>query len=270
MSEESQTMTGEADNTNEATRSTQRRIRVAPFQPVPAPPSDDDSADPLALPWLLALSLVVGCITGIGAVVFRDLVGFVHNLLLLSQISFSYDASHFTPVSPWGVFVIFVPVVGARFAIWIAENFAPEAKGRGVPEVVERSTTRAASFVLWLRSLNRQHLRSQSDRELQLDEGPIIQIGSALGSTLGQLVGMTAGQRITLVAAGAGAGIAATFNTPIDGGLLAIEVMTPEISVDTFLPVVLATGTATFIGRRFFGGDAAFPVPAQLGAIPNQ
>ena len=60
-------------------------------------------------------------------------------------------------------------------------------------------------------------------------EGPIIQIGSALGSTLGQIVPMPAGQRITLVAAGAGAGIAATFNTPIGGVMFAIELMLPEV-----------------------------------------
>lgn len=101
-------------------------------------------------------------------------------------------------------------------------------------------------------------------------EGPIIQIGSALGSTLGQAVRMTAGQRITLVAAGAGAGIAATFNTPIGGVLFATELMMPEISVNTFLPVALATGTATFVGRLFFGSAPAFLVPAQLGAIPDR
>ena len=60
-------------------------------------------------------------------------------------------------------------------------------------------------------------------------------------------------QRITLVAAGAGAGIAATFNTPIGGVMFAIELMMPEVSVRTFLPVALATGTATFVGSWFFG-----------------
>ena len=59
-------------------------------------------------------------------------------------------------------------------------------------------------------------------------------------------------QRITLVAAGAGAGIAATFNTPIGGVMFAIELMMPELSARTFLPVALATGTATFIGRSLF------------------
>jgi CIC family chloride channel protein len=93
-------------------------------------------------------------------------------------------------------------------------------------------------------------------------EGPIIQIGSALGSTLGQVVHMQIGQRIILVAAGAGAGIAATFNTPIGGVMFAIELMMPEVSARTFLPVALATGTATFIGRFFLGDQPAFDVPS--------
>jgi CIC family chloride channel protein len=97
-------------------------------------------------------------------------------------------------------------------------------------------------------------------------EGPIIQIGSALGSTMGQIIRMPAGQRIALVAAGAGAGIASTFNTPIGGVMFAIELMMPEVSVETFLPVAIATGTATFVGRWFFGDAPAFHVP-QLQAL---
>ncbi|MGH7022669.1 MAG: chloride channel protein, partial [Caulobacteraceae bacterium] len=92
-------------------------------------------------------------------------------------------------------------------------------------------------------------------------EGPIIQIGSALGSTLGQIIRMPPGQRIALVAAGAGAGIAATFNTPIGGVMFAIELMMPEVSVSTFLPVAIATGAATFVGRWFLGQAPAFAVP---------
>jgi CIC family chloride channel protein len=72
---------------------------------------------------------------------------------------------------------------------------------------------------------------------------------------------MPAGQRIALVAAGAGAGIASTFNTPIGGVMFAIELMMPEVSVETFLPVAIATGTATFVGRWFFGDTPAFHVP---------
>src|SRR6185436_2634071 len=93
-------------------------------------------------------------------------------------------------------------------------------------------------------------------------EGPIIQIGSAIGSTLGQVFAMTAGQRITLIAAGAGAGIAATFNTPIGGVLFAVELMLPAISAATLLPVALATVIATYIGRWGFGKYPSFDVPA--------
>ena len=92
-------------------------------------------------------------------------------------------------------------------------------------------------------------------------EGPIIQIGASLGSSLGQIIRMAPWQRITLVAAGAGAGIAATFNTPIGGVMFAIELLMPELSARTFLPVALATGAATFIGRIFFGLQPAFEVP---------
>jgi CIC family chloride channel protein len=99
-------------------------------------------------------------------------------------------------------------------------------------------------------------------------EGPIIQIGAALGSTFGQVIRMAMGQRIILVACGAGAGIASTFNTPIGGVLFAIELMLPEISVNTFLPVAISTGMATFIGRIFFGDRPAFDVPANLAPLP--
>jgi len=76
------------------------------------------------------------------------------------------------------------------------------------------------------------------------------------------------GQRIILVAAGAGGGIAATFNTPIGGVLFAIELMMPEISVNTFLPVAISTATATFIGRLFFGARPAFDIPTNLASLP--
>jgi CIC family chloride channel protein len=264
-------MKGESDNAKKATRSTRRHVKVAPIQPIPARPAEDESPEPLPLAWLLILALAVGCITGLGAVAFRDLIGFVHNLLFLGQISFSYDASRFTPASPWGVLVIFVPVVGGLLVTWIVENFAPEAKGHGVPEVMDAIYYKGGIIrpvVALVKSIASAFAIGSGAAVGR--EGPIIQIGSALGSTFGQFIRMSTGQRITLVAAGAGAGIAATFNTPIGGVLFATELMMPEISVDTFMPVVLATGTATFIGRLFFGAEAAFLVPAQLGAIPNQ
>ena len=73
-------------------------------------------------------------------------------------------------------------------------------------------------------------------------------------------------QRITLVAAGAGGGIAATFNTPIGGVLFAVELMLHEVSVRTLVPVGIATITATYIGRFFFGLNPSFVIAPLQGA----
>ena len=219
---------------------------------------------------LLALSLlalVVGVVTGFGAVLFRDLIGLIHNVLFLGQFAVHYDANMFTPPSPWGVLVILVPVVGAVVVTFLVSTFAPEAKGHGVPEVMDAIYYKGGVIrpvVAVVKSLASAVAIGSGSAVGR--EGPIIQIGSALGSTLGQVVRMPPGERIILVAAGAGAGIAATFNTPIGGVMFAIELMMPEVSVRSFLPVALATGTATFIGRFFFGPQPAFMVP-QLAPI---
>lgn len=224
----------------------------------------------LGLWRLCMLAMGMGIVTACGAFVFRELIGLVHNVLFLGKFAFAYDSSLFTPASPWGIGVILVPVIGSLGVTFIVNTFAPEAKGHGVPEVMDAIYYRNGVIrpvVAAAKSLA-SALAIGSGAAVGR-EGPIIQIGSALGSTLGQLVRMPAAQRITLVAAGAGAGIASTFNTPIGGVMFAIELLLPEVSVNTFLPVALATGTATFIGRLFFGAEPAFAVPAQLDALPN-
>jgi CIC family chloride channel protein len=189
-------------------------------------------------------------------------------LLFAGHALVHYDANVFTAPSPWGALVILVPVLGAVAVTFLVNNFAPEAKGHGVPEVMDAIYYKGGiirpvvALVKSLASAIAIGSGSSVGRE-----GPIIQIGSALGSTMGQIIRMPAWQRISLVAAGAGAGIAATFNTPIGGVMFAIELMLPEVSVETFLPVAIATGAATFVGRWFFGDTPAFHVPP-LEAMP--
>jgi CIC family chloride channel protein len=228
----------------------------------PTAPSQSDDSRRLPLTQLSLLALGLGVITGLGAVLFRDLIGLVHNLLFAGQAAVHYDANLFTAPAPWGPLVILVPVLGAVVVTFLVTNFAPEAKGHGVPEVLDAIYYKGGvirpvvALVKSLASAIAIGSGSSVGRE-----GPIIQIGSALGSTLGQIIRMPAGQRISLVAAGAGAGIAATFNTPIGGVMFAIELMMPEVSGETFLPVAIATGTATFVGRWFLGDAPAFHVP---------
>ena len=219
----------------------------------------------LGLVRLSLLAIVVGLVTGLGAVLFRDLIGLIHNIGFLGVFSFDYEANVFTPPSPWGALIILVPVIGGQIVTFLITKFAPEARGHGVPEVMDAIYYKDGMIrpvVAVIKSL--ASALSIGTGAAVGREGPIIQIGAAIGSTLGQIVRMAPWQRITLVAAGAGAGIAATFNTPIGGVMFAIELMMPELSARTFLPVALATGTATFIGRIFFGIHPAFAMPSTL------
>ena len=219
----------------------------------------------IGLVRLSIFAVIVGVITGIGAVFFRALIGLIHNVSFFGVFSIDYDANVFTPPSPWGALIILVPVAGGMIVTFLVQNFAPEARGHGVPEVMDAIYYREGKIrpiVAAVKSL--ASAISIGTGAAVGREGPIIQIGASLGSSLGQFINMAPWQRITLVAAGAGAGIAATFNTPIGGVMFAIELMLPEISARTFLPVALATGAATFIGRIFLGLQPAFAVPAAL------
>jgi CIC family chloride channel protein len=211
---------------------------------------------------LSILAIFVGIVAGFGAVVFRALIAFIHNFMFLGKFSFTYDANLHIPASPWGPWIILVPVAGAVLVAYLVKNFAPEAKGHGVPEVMDaiyynKGIIRpVVAVVKSIASAISIGTGGSVGRE-----GPIVQIGSSFGSTLGQYVKMAPWQRATLIGAGAGAGIAATFNTPIGGLLFAIELIVPEISVRTFVPVAIATSTATFIGRIFFGNVPSFIIP---------
>jgi chloride channel protein, CIC family len=186
-------------------------------------------------------------------------------LAIVVGIVTAYNANVYDKPSPWGPGIILVPVLGGLGVVLLVSKFAPEARGHGVPEVMDAIFYRDGKIrpvVAAIKSLA-SSLAIGSGAAVGR-EGPIIQIGASLGSTAGQVIRMEPWQRITLVAAGAGAGIAATFNTPLGGVMFAIELMMPEVSVRTFLPVALATGTATFVGRTFLGARPAFDVPTEL------
>lgn len=238
--------------------------RVSSPPSLPQPPE----VHPERTPGLFALSVLaigVGIVTGVGAVAFRALIGLIHNAFYYGRLSAVFDANALEPASPWGAGIVLVPVAGGLAVTFLVSKFAPEARGHGVPEVMDAIFYREGRIrpvVAAVKSL--ASALSIGTGAAVGREGPIIQIGASLASTLGQLIHMETWQRITLVAAGAGAGIAATFNTPLGGVMFAVELMMPEVSVRTFLPVALATGTATFIGRFFLGVRPAFDVPTQL------
>jgi chloride channel protein, CIC family len=219
---------------------------------------------------LCGLALATGVMTGFGAVAFRALIALVHNLFYNGRLSAVFNANVSEGPSYFGDFVFFSPIVGGLIVVYLVRTFAPEAKGHGVPEVMDaifykRGTIRGkVAVVKALASALSIGSGAAVGRE-----GPIIQIGSALASAFSQLLGLSTRQRITLISAGAGAGIAATFNTPLGGVLFALEILLPEVSNRTFLPVVVATGAATTIGRILIGPDPAFAVPDVQFSLAN-
>ena len=233
-------------------------------------PSDVDAAAQertLSLPVLCVLACLIGIVAALGAVIFRAMIALVHNAFFLGVFSATSDANHFDYTNPWGPFVILAPIVGGLIVVWMVQTFAPEAKGHGVPEVmyaVYHNKGDVRGVVAVVKSI--ASAISIGSGASVGREGPIIQIGASFGSTLARALGLPAWQKITLLSAGAGAGIAATFNTPLGGVMFAVELLLPEVSNRTFLPVVVATATATSIGRLAFGLDPAFYVPA--AALP--
>ncbi|MGY4500518.1 CIC family chloride channel protein [Bradyrhizobium sp. GM24.11] len=211
---------------------------------------------------LCGLALVIGVMTGLGAVAFRALIALVHNLFYSGALSFAYNANVSEGPSRFGNLLLFSPVIGGLIVVFLVRRFAPEAKGHGVPEVMDAIFYKRGNIrgtVALIKAL--ASAVSIGSGAAVGREGPIIQIGSALGSAFAQFLGLSTRQKITLLSAGAGAGIAATFNTPLGGVLFALEILLPEVSNRTFLPVVVATGAATTIGRILIGPDPAFAVP---------
>ncbi len=96
-------------------------------------------------------------------------------------------------------------------------------------------------------------------------EGPIVQIGSALGSTLGQMLNLSEDRVRNLVACGAAGGIAATFNSPIAGVIFALEIFLGEFTIHGFSTVVISSVAASVIGRIAFGDIPAFIIPTEYG-----
>lgn len=214
------------------------------------------------------LSVLLGVGAGLSAYALRALIALFHNLAFLGRLSLHYDSNQHTQASsPW---VVLVPGVGALLVASLVQRFAPEAVGHGVPEVMDA--------IYYKKSVIRPRVALIKALASALSigtggsvgrEGPIIQIAASLASLVGQLAHVARWQRATLVAAGGGAGIAATFNTPLGGLLFAVEILLHEVSARTLVPVALTTASATFVGRLLFGNSSAFPM-SQLPAATDR
>lgn len=213
---------------------------------------------------LIALALTVGAGAGVGAIGFRYLIeGFTW---LFSGHTDPSALGHFTNphLAFLGPFVVLVvPIVGGLLYGPLVYRFAPEARGHGVPEVmlaVHQNEGRIRGRVPVVKSLASAITIGAGGSVGR--EGPIVQIGSAIGSGLGQLTRQAGENTRLLVACGAAGGIAATFNAPIAGVFFALELILRNFETRSFGLVVLASVVATAVGRIAFGSEAFLTLPA--------
>ena len=186
-------------------------------------------------------------------------------ILFTGHSDYSAAGHAINPNVPWlGIyFVILTPVVGGLIYGPLIQLFAPEARGHGVPEVMLAVAERGGKIrpqVAVVKSLASAICIGAGGSVGR--ESPIVQIGSALGSSIGQALHVSENRLRLLVACGTAAGISATFNAPIAGVFFALELIVQDFAVDAFGAVVLASVVADVIGRAAFGNQAFLTLPA--------
>lgn len=205
-------------------------------------------------------SLLVGLIGGLTAQGLLEMIYFLTNVFFYGKFSFAITNPSYTHRGLW---VIVIPAIGGLVVGLMVHFWEPTLKGHGIPEAMES--------VLFGHS--RMRIRVAILKPLATAfaigtggpfgaEGPIIQTGAALGSLLGQAVGLSPYYRRVLLAAGAAAGMAATFTAPLSGILIAVELLLFELRARSFIPVALASAVATGVRIHFVGWAPLFPTPA--------
>jgi CIC family chloride channel protein len=203
---------------------------------------------------LIGTALVVGAGTGLGAVFFIRLIAWIQNLF------FNGGKSAFGFLG-YGL-VVLIPAVGGLLAGPIIALFAKEAKGHGVPEVMQAIALRGGRIRprVVIAKIFASALCIGSGGSAGR-EGPIVQVGAALGSTIGQWLHLSEARLRNLVACGAAAGIAATFNAPIAGVVFAMEIILGELHLGDLGNVIISAITASTVSRIFLGDNPAFTIP---------
>jgi H+/Cl- antiporter ClcA len=202
------------------------------------------------------LAALIGVLAGFIAYILYDLIGLITNLAYYHEWSFHFRSPENTHLGPW---IIVTPVIGGLIVGFMAKFGSEKIKGHGIPEAMEAvltSRSRIEAKVAILKPLSAAIAIGTGGPFGA--EGPIIQTGGAFGSLVGQLISTTAAERKVLLACGAGAGMAATFNTPIAGVILAIELLLFEFRSRSFIPLVIACTLATSVRTILLGQHSMF------------
>jgi len=209
--------------------------------------------------FICALSIVVAGVAGLVAQALTRLIGLVTNLAFYGRVSTVFASPAANRLGP---FAILVPIAGAAIVGLMARYGSAAIRGHGIPEAMEQvllNKSRIPARITLLKPLSAAI--SIGTGGPFGAEGPIIATGGALGSLLGQLLHTTAAERKTLLAAGAAAGMTATFGSPVSAVLLAVELLLFELRPRSVIPVALAAAAATAVRIAFVGIAPAFAMP---------
>jgi H+/Cl- antiporter ClcA len=216
--------------------------------------------------YLSFLAVVIGVICGVVAFGLYHLIGLVTNLLYYDRVSWAFTDPRFHHLGPEA---ILIPAV-AGLVIGIMVQFgSSKISGHGIPEAMEAillNKSRITPAVAILKPISAA-IAIGSGGPFGA-EGPIIQTGGAIGSILGQFLRVTPAERKVLLACGAGAGMAATFSTPIAAVIIAIELLLFEFKTRSFIPLCIASVIATSVRFTLVGTGPMFHAsPAGFGSL---
>jgi len=209
--------------------------------------------------FICAISIVVAGVAGVVAQALTRLIGLVTNLAFYGKVSTVFSSPAGNRLGP---LVIFVPIAGAVVVGLMARYGSAAIRGHGIPEAMEQvllNKSRIPARITLLKPLSAAI--SIGTGGPFGAEGPIIATGGAFGSLVGQLLHTTAAERKTLLAAGAAAGMTATFGSPVSAVLLAVELLLFELRPRSLIPVALAAAAATAVRIAFVGITPAFTMP---------
>jgi H+/Cl- antiporter ClcA/CBS domain-containing protein len=206
-----------------------------------------------------AIAVAIALAAGVIAVVLTRLIGLVTNLAYYGRYSTDFSAPSIERLGAWSALV---PVAGAIVVGLMARYGSAAIRGHGIPEVMERvlhGKSRISPKVMFLKPLSAAIAIGTGGPFGA--EGPIIATGGALGSLVGQVFHVTADERKTLLAAGAAAGMTATFGSPVSAVLLAVELLLFEYRARSIVPVALASAAATAVRIAMVGSEPVFTLP---------
>ena len=232
-------------------------------------PAPSTSPEPATFRMVLVsfLAAAIGLLAGGVAFVLYKLIGLFTNLFFFHQWSTAFVSPRYSHLGYW---IIVIPVIGGIVVGFMAKYGSEKIKGHGIPEAME------AVLVNRSRIQPRVAILKPISAAIAIGtggpfgaEGPIIQTGGALGSLVGQFIHTTASERKVLLACGAAAGMSATFNTPIAGVILAIELLLFEFKSRSFIPLVIASTLATAVHMQLLGAGPMFAVHPVDFAVPR-